>query len=48
VVKNSDPPWTLNFKQYTAAKTLEDVFRSQARKQLSNREDLTEYDKQVQ
>jgi hypothetical protein len=48
VVKNSDPPWTLTCKQYTAAKTLEDVFRSQARKQLSNREDLSDYDKEVE
>jgi hypothetical protein len=35
-------------KQYTAAKTLEDIFRSQARKQLSNREDLSDYDKEVE
>jgi hypothetical protein len=37
-----------NCKQYTAAKTVEDVFRSQARKQLSNREDLSDYDKEVE
>jgi hypothetical protein len=37
-----------NYEQYTAAKTLEDVFKSQARKQLSNREDLSDYDKEVQ
>jgi hypothetical protein len=46
--KNFSSSMETNSKQYTAAKTLEDVFKSQARKQLSNREDLSDYDKEVE